>query len=599
MIVFGFSQAEQLVRTPQGVHIMSLKNKFMGMFSKKKPTLQEGFPQVQSVAGGDTVSEAAVEHRLASVEESGKKSSPAFASKLAEIESIIESSRAASRAASRAQLDEPAVVEPEPAAAAPLEESDVVEIAAAAQTEAAAAEAWPAGLPPPADSLVVNAETILKYFPEEYLTAPLEQLIAEHKDTGGFTVVFNRTELMYGLSQGVLEFKVTDLVSKLSINVFRVSITNLSDHVLDLPLSDIVPLIPPEWFATGEQDDSKERAVIEMEDVFPLDQRSPSTVAAEPAEAPEEVIEPEAATPTAAAAPPQPPSIQPPPPAIRAPVPSTGEAPEPAPIAAADPEPETVADPEPVPVAAAPAKDISSLADQFFKASDAADTVAEPEAEAAPPQWRSQAPNGIDINRGGPEELAMLGGVTDELAKTIIDYRNANGPFGSVQDLGQIPEVDDTTYRSATGLSKNVTLQDAESRLNEVLDIDADGVSMNQIASASIKSLNLVAMFISGTDGLVLAEAIGDESISGLKESLAAVAPQLYKKSQRSLTQAQLPAADMVTFFIGKRAVTFAGADEVFCVCIHTDEFPDAKDLAICRTVVNELVWYCSLRAVV
>ena len=135
----------------------------------------------------------------------------------------------------------------------------------------------------------------------------------------------------------------------------------------------------------------------------------------------------------------------------------------------------------------------------------------------------------------------MLGGVTDELAKTIIDYRNANGPFGSVQDFGQILEVDDTTYRSATGLSKDVTLQDAELRLNEVLDIDADGISMNQIASASIKSLNLVAMFISGTDGLVLAEAIGDESISGLKESLAAVAPQLYKKSQRSLTQAQLP----------------------------------------------------------
>ena len=47
------------------------------------------------------------------------------------------------------------------------------------------------------------------------------------------------------------------------------------------------------------------------------------------------------------------------------------------------------------------------------------------------------------------------------------------------------------------------------------------------------------------------------------------MAPQLHKRAKKALTQTSLPSCDMFTFFFGEHAVTFAGADQVFCAMIH------------------------------
>ncbi len=213
--------------------------------------------------------------------------------------------------------------------------------------------------------------------------------------------------------------------------------------------------------------------------------------------------------------------------------------------------------------------------------------------------WKSRAPNGIDINRSGVEELCLLASVGEHLAQSIIDHRTEHGKFSQLQDLLNIPGLGNHTYRKMTRLSAKTEIANAELHVNKMLEIDGDIVSLNQVVKTILTGQQLNAIFISSIDGLILAKSTADNEYSKLSESLAAVAPQLYKRAKKALNQGQLPAADMYTFYIGKNAVTFAGSDQLFVVFIHNTDYPNQQQLKKCRKITQELVWYCSYRAVI
>ena len=47
----------------------------------------------------------------------------------------------------------------------------------------------------------------------------------------------------------------------------------------------------------------------------------------------------------------------------------------------------------------------------------------------------------LDINTALAEELAGLPGIGEVLAERIVDYRTANGPFETVEDLTKVPGI--------------------------------------------------------------------------------------------------------------------------------------------------------------
>ena len=51
----------------------------------------------------------------------------------------------------------------------------------------------------------------------------------------------------------------------------------------------------------------------------------------------------------------------------------------------------------------------------------------------------------VDINTAGPDELQRLKGVGPALAQRIIDYREENGPFQSVEDLLNVKGIGEVT----------------------------------------------------------------------------------------------------------------------------------------------------------
>jgi hypothetical protein len=212
--------------------------------------------------------------------------------------------------------------------------------------------------------------------------------------------------------------------------------------------------------------------------------------------------------------------------------------------------------------------------------------------------WQSQAPNGIDVNRGGVAELCMLDGVDEHLADNIVAHRSQT-PFTSLQGLLKVPGLSLSAYQKMTTLGFNVDMMKAELEINSLLKIDSEDVSLSAIADAALEALQLDAIFISGTDGLILAQAVSLDQISIFSEGLAAAAPQLFNRGQKLLSQARLPIVTMSTFFVGQHAVTCAGAEQFFCACVHRSQYPAPQELETCHRLAQELVWYCGHRAVV
>src|SRR5256885_13261283 len=57
----------------------------------------------------------------------------------------------------------------------------------------------------------------------------------------------------------------------------------------------------------------------------------------------------------------------------------------------------------------------------------------------------------VNINNASKEELDSLKGIGPVKAQAIIDYRNQNGPFKSLEDIKKVKGIGDKTYDEIKG----------------------------------------------------------------------------------------------------------------------------------------------------
>jgi competence protein ComEA len=67
----------------------------------------------------------------------------------------------------------------------------------------------------------------------------------------------------------------------------------------------------------------------------------------------------------------------------------------------------------------------------------------------------------LDLNRATNGELAQLPGIGEELARRIVEYREANGPFENVEELMEVSGIGEGKF---AGLEGRITVngEDAE-----------------------------------------------------------------------------------------------------------------------------------------
>jgi competence protein ComEA len=79
------------------------------------------------------------------------------------------------------------------------------------------------------------------------------------------------------------------------------------------------------------------------------------------------------------------------------------------------------------------------------------DAAVEPDADLShieiyvPREGEEQSPQKIDINRAEPWLLEALPGIGEVTAQAIVDYRNENGPFRTIEDLLRVKGIGEGT----------------------------------------------------------------------------------------------------------------------------------------------------------
>ena len=84
------------------------------------------------------------------------------------------------------------------------------------------------------------------------------------------------------------------------------------------------------------------------------------------------------------------------------------------------------------------------------------------ETAVPPPAGSESEPSGtpaakVNINTAAADELDTLPGIGAEMARRIMDYRAANGPFKSIEDIQQVTGIGDATYQK---LKDRITVGD-------------------------------------------------------------------------------------------------------------------------------------------
>ena len=65
----------------------------------------------------------------------------------------------------------------------------------------------------------------------------------------------------------------------------------------------------------------------------------------------------------------------------------------------------------------------------------------------------------VDLNTGTAKELQQLPGIGKGLSKRIVEYRSANGPFKSVEELMQVKGIGKKTFEK---MRARLTVGDAD-----------------------------------------------------------------------------------------------------------------------------------------
>jgi len=262
-------------------------------------------------------------------------------------------------------------------------------------------------------------------------------------------------------------------------------------------------------------------------------------------------------------------------------------------VAATEPEPTPVPPPVPTPepVAEIPAPETAAPAKP--KRRPAAALTPE---QMVPEMEFRELPGNVNINTATEEELMTLTGVTDRMARHIVEYLQANGPLKSVFDLVKVPRFTRSLFKQVTGMPFNPAGHHRRYRLALWLKMPVDKVTELPLLTAAISGLpDFSGCVISDKDGLLLAQSKAE----AYGENWGAVAASVMTHVRESVHLLNIGGVDSISLGIKGNTVTIVSSGHTLLSVIHKGTKITAAQLRLIHRVQQEVAWLLTRRAYV
>jgi len=216
------------------------------------------------------------------------------------------------------------------------------------------------------------------------------------------------------------------------------------------------------------------------------------------------------------------------------------------------------------------------------------DNCAEPE----PPERLG----GVNLNTATAEQLQTLKGVSPAVARRVVEYREAHGPFKSIFDLKLVPQVGRVTFRRMTGMPYNDNKRHRIRKLVKLLGVAVDHVhNLRALAERVVETPGFSGCVISDEEGLLVAECGALDCAT----ELSAIVPRMYRQVDENLAETSEGAATTLSVGVSDRMFTIVRRGKVFLSAIHSRKKLTKGQLLFAERVAEELAWLLSRRAYV
>lgn len=225
-----------------------------------------------------------------------------------------------------------------------------------------------------------------------------------------------------------------------------------------------------------------------------------------------------------------------------------------------------------------------------------------PPARAIPPESRvpemdfRELPGNVNINTASLEELLTLDGLTESLAKRIMDYRTQQGPFTSVFDLVQIPRLSRALFKRLTGMPFNSTQYHRRYKLAQWLHIPVDKVTdLALLTKVIAEQPGCSGCLISDNDGLLLAQSKAE----AYGENWGAVATKITAQIRESVQLLNVGNVESVSLGIQDHTVTIVASQNVVLTIVHEGRKLTTAHVGLAQKILQEVAWLLTRRAYV
>ncbi|MDA0321952.1 MAG: helix-hairpin-helix domain-containing protein [Verrucomicrobia bacterium] len=259
-----------------------------------------------------------------------------------------------------------------------------------------------------------------------------------------------------------------------------------------------------------------------------------------------------------------------------------------------------VAEEAPAVVAEEPQVDVAEEASAVFAESHA--EAAERIVEVPVEDHHVRAPaggerlGGVNLNTGTVSQLMTISGVTDAIAKNVVAYREANGPYKSVFDLGRVPRIGRKTFRKITGMPYSESGHHRSEKLSRLVGIDKNSVYHLPTITAHVAAQpGFAGCVVSDRDGMMLAQTGADE----YSDAFCAIAPRMLQQLGENITEVGIGTVRSVSICAGEKMFTILRSGGVYLTAIHDRRKLTKKQFELAERVASELDWMLSYRGYV